>query len=325
MFIDKGKRKVPARQEDSGVLPRSRSAALSLEVPTRSKPTGVPLKITWSMANQMKGWATSADSELQILGEVRMDVLESLEGSPSGQVSKRPRLVDEDTAEDQALTQKRGRTHAHPEPNLRPPSTARSRYSSSDFMFSTRLKEFIKNASVPMTVEGLQKMAKEGWRNTVPLCSMGAPIVIERTRALELGAAACSVPHVGEPTSTRTTLERVKMLVLELVHVVGEISKESKQSAIMLKAEQSSRVEQNAALDALRRQLAEVNSTLVQRENHVRVIWAADREIESLALQLRDCQGRAALREADLNVEINKASAKAEKLRMERARTSLEL
>lgn len=192
-----------------------------------------------------------------------MDILESLEGSPSGQVSKRPRLVDddedEDTAEDQALTWKRGRTRARPEPYLLPPSTMRSRHSSSDSMFSARHKEFIKNASVPMIVEGLQKMAEEGWRNTVPLCSVGVPFVIERTRALELGAATCSVPHVREPTSTpglslevqSPTLEQVKMLVLELVHAMAEITEESRQSAIVLKAEQSSRVEQSAALDAL--------------------------------------------------------------------------
>lgn len=31
------------------------------------------------------------------------------------------------------------------------------------------------------------------------------------------------------------------------------------------------------------------------------MIWAADWEIKSLASQLRDCQGREALRKADLN------------------------
>lgn len=74
-------------------------------------------------------------------------------------------------------------------------------------------------------------------------------------------------------------------------------------------------------MDALWRRLVEVKSLFLEGGGHVDVTLAADREIERLARQLRASQGRAAIREVDLNVKINRVMAETIDLRAELARS----
>lgn len=78
-------------------------------------------------------------------------------------------------------------------------------------------------------------------------------------------------------------------------------------------------------MDALQHRPAEAKSSFLEGGGHVGVILVADREIESLERWLRESQGREAMREADLNVEMNMMKAEIDDLCKEESRTSLEL
>ncbi|KAB1205350.1 hypothetical protein CJ030_MR7G010709 [Morella rubra] len=184
----------------------------------------IPLKITRSVANNLKRHSLLEDSdELQVVGETRIEILESPNRSLSCQDSNRSRLIDE-----------------------------------------------------------------EGVELVVILASSLQPQPSAQERVVIL---ACE-------------LERVGMLIPEQVRAVEEVSKEFTAVVTALKVKQTFRAERGVALDSLKRRMVEMGSNFLQEEGVAGMVHSVNLELESLTKWIPDVQGKAALREAKLCVEV---------------------
>lgn len=104
-----GMTKAPTRLKPAADQAKSHTGA-----PVSSKSAGLPLKITRSVASHLKDRAVSTDSDVQILGETRAEILESPEESLKDKDSQRPRLVDkeEEDEDERPLSRKKAKQQA---------------------------------------------------------------------------------------------------------------------------------------------------------------------------------------------------------------------
>lgn len=157
------------------------------------------------------------------------------------------------------------------------------------------------------------------------------------TKGVPEDSVASGQPSVLEPaTFSRTQLiarERAGYLVAELGKLVPELSwaveemaRELSSTTDVLKAERLARATETIALDFLKKSLVKVESNVpLDEHDGADVLRSAGRELEKLEKQLRDVQGREALREAELRLEVEKATVEVEELRVSRAQMYLEL
>ncbi|KAB1199390.1 hypothetical protein CJ030_MR0G024281 [Morella rubra] len=104
------------------------------------------------------------------------------------------------------------------------------------------------------------------------------------------------------------------------------MARELSSTTDVLKAERLARAAETIALDFLKKSLGKVGSNvLLDEHDGADVLRSAGRELEKLEKQLRDVQGREVLREAELRLEVEKATVEVGELRVSRAQMYLEL